>query len=67
MGLEPSEAIALEDSPNGITAARAAGLFCAAVLNSLTRQLNTSHANVVFDSLEGVTLDLLLEKTNHHH
>jgi len=67
LGLEPSEAIALEDSPNGITAARAAGLFCAAVLNSLTRQLNTSHANVVFDSLEGVTLDLLLEKTNHHH
>jgi HAD superfamily hydrolase (TIGR01509 family) len=62
LNIKSSEAIALEDSPNGITAAREAGLFCIAVLNPLTRHLNTSHANVVFDSLEGVTLELLLEK-----
>jgi HAD superfamily hydrolase (TIGR01509 family) len=66
LDLDPSEAIALEDSPNGITAALRAGMFCVAVLNPITRQLNTSHASVVFNSLEGVTLDLLLEKTDHH-
>ncbi len=67
LGLEPQEAIALEDSPNGITAAREAGIFCAAVLNPITRQLNTSHASVVFESLEGVTLDFLLEKADHRN
>lgn len=63
--LKTSEAIALEDSPNGIKAARDAGLFCVAVLNPLTRQMNTSHANLVIESLAGVSLDILLEKADH--
>ncbi len=33
----PTEAIALEDSPNGVAAAHAAGLYCIAVANGLTR------------------------------
>src|SRR5882724_3207634 len=40
LGVEPQEAIALEDSPNGILAAKRAGLFCVAVPNPLTRQLS---------------------------
>ena len=63
--IKPWEAIAFEDSPNGITSAREAGIFCVAVLNSLTRHLNTAHASLVLDSLDGVTLDFLLEKTDH--
>src|SRR5919204_765718 len=31
LGLESTEAIAFEDSPNGVTAAKAAGLYCVAV------------------------------------
>jgi len=65
LDIEPWEAIAFEDSPNGITSAREAGIFCVAVLNSLTRHLNTAHASLVLDSLEGVTLDYLLDKVDH--
>lgn len=63
--LNPSQAIAFEDSPNGIQAAKAAGLFCIAVLNPLTRQLDTDHADLVIDSLDGVSLDEVIEKANH--
>ena len=62
--LKPSEAMAFEDSPNGIKAARKAGLFCIAVLNPLTRQLDTDHADLVIDSLASVSLDELIEKAN---
>ena len=65
LGLKPSEAIAFEDSPNGIKAAKAAGLFCVAVLNPITRQLDTDHADLVIDSLAEISLDKLIEKTNH--
>jgi hypothetical protein len=37
LGLRADEAIALEDSPNGVAAARAAGLYCLAVPNEITR------------------------------
>jgi HAD superfamily hydrolase (TIGR01509 family) len=37
LGLAPEQAVALEDSPNGIAAAKAAGLACIAVPNAVTR------------------------------
>jgi HAD superfamily hydrolase (TIGR01509 family) len=37
LGLDATEAIALEDSPNGIAAARGAGVYCIAVPNDITR------------------------------
>jgi HAD superfamily hydrolase (TIGR01509 family) len=37
LGLPADEAIALEDSPNGIAAAQAAGLYCIAVPSEITR------------------------------
>jgi HAD superfamily hydrolase (TIGR01509 family) len=36
LGVDPADPLAVEDSPNGITAAKAAGLFCVAVLNPMT-------------------------------
>ncbi len=39
LDVSPAEALALEDSPNGILAAKAAGMYCVAVPNSLTSQL----------------------------
>ncbi|AIE86106.1 HAD family hydrolase [Fimbriimonas ginsengisoli] len=55
-GVQPSEAIALEDSPNGIRAAKAAGVFVVAVPNPITGQLDLSHADARLDTLGGVTL-----------
>jgi len=37
--LEPENVLVLEDSPNGVLAAKRAGLFCIAVPNQLTGQL----------------------------
>ncbi len=39
LGLQPHEAIALEDAPNGLHAAQRAGLFAVAVPNALSGQL----------------------------
>lgn len=49
--VEPTHAIAIEDSPNGIAAARAAGMRVVAVPNLVTAQLDVSAADVVLDSL----------------
>jgi len=51
-------AVAFEDSPNGVTAAKAAGLVCIAVPNALTRgQPGLEEADRVLESLEHVDLD----------
>ena len=60
LGVAPSEAIAFEDSPNGIAAAKAAGLYCIAVPNSVTRALDLSQADMVVASLAEWTLPDLL-------
>jgi HAD superfamily hydrolase (TIGR01509 family) len=60
LGLEPSEAVALEDSPNGVRAARAAGIFCVAVPNPTTASLGLEEADLVLDSLESMPLSELL-------
>jgi HAD superfamily hydrolase (TIGR01509 family) len=58
--LQPHQVIALEDSPNGITAAKRAGLFCVAVPNPLTRQLSLAHADLRINSLADFPLPQLL-------
>jgi len=62
LGVRPEGAVALEDSPNGITAAQAAGIFCVVVPNPLTRQLCTDRADLRLDSLAELPLaELLLQ------
>jgi HAD superfamily hydrolase (TIGR01509 family) len=51
IGVAPEEAIAFEDSPNGVRAARAAGIFCVAVPNDVTRDLGLDEADLVLGSL----------------
>ena len=66
--LSASEAIALEDSPNGITAAKRAGLFCVAVPNILTRRLPLEHADLRLESLASMPLsELIRQVSNHRH
>jgi HAD superfamily hydrolase (TIGR01509 family) len=47
----PAEAIAVEDSANGVQAAQAAGLRCVAIINSYTRDQDLSGAVAVLDDL----------------
>ncbi|HEV2756658.1 MAG TPA: HAD-IA family hydrolase [Actinomycetota bacterium] len=60
LGLEPHEAIAFEDSTNGIRAAKAAGIFCVAVPNPVTSGLDLSEADVLLGSFEETSLDEVL-------
>ena len=56
LGVAASEAFALEDSPNGVKSAKAAGLYCVAVPNPVTGMLDLSEADLVLPSLEALTL-----------
>ena len=51
LGMQPHEAFAIEDSPNGVTAAKAAGMRCVVVPNPLTAQMSIGHADLRLDSL----------------
>lgn len=54
LGLAASEAIAFEDSPNGVRAAKAAGLRCVAVPNGVTAALGLHDADLVLPSLDAL-------------
>ncbi|GHO46382.1 HAD family hydrolase [Ktedonospora formicarum] len=56
LGVEPHEAIALEDSLNGMRAALAAGIFCVAVPNPLTSHFDFSEASLRLTSLTELSL-----------
>ena len=62
LGVSGAEAVALENSPNGIRAAKAAGMYCVAVPNHLTRQLALDEADLRLESLAEMPLEMLLEK-----
>lgn len=62
LDVAPNEAIAFEDSPTGVTAARAAGIFCVAVPNPITQHLPLDHADHVMESLAQEPLDRLLHR-----
>jgi len=57
LGINPDEAIALEDSINGVKAAKAAGIFCVAVPNRITKNVHIDQADLVLDSLLGISLE----------
>ncbi|MCP4610322.1 MAG: HAD family phosphatase [Planctomycetes bacterium] len=60
IGIEPSNCVVIEDTPNGVQAAKAAGAKCIAVTNSIgTTKL--SQADLVCDSLEDIKLDMIQE------
>ena len=62
LGVEASEAVAIEDSPNGVAAAKAAGIVCVAVPNSVTAGLDLSRADLVVESLSELPLEQLLQR-----
>lgn len=62
LGVLAAEAVAIEDSSNGIAAAKSAGLRCVVVPNSITAGLDLSLADLRLTSLAEMTLPELLER-----
>ena len=62
MGVSPQRALAFEDSPHGITAAQAAGIYCVAVPNEVTRHFPLGHADLRLDSMADISLRELLHQ-----
>ncbi len=57
LGVAPADALAVEDSGNGVAAAKAAGLRCVAVPHDLTRDHDLSPADLVVPSLAELPLE----------
>jgi HAD superfamily hydrolase (TIGR01509 family) len=60
VGVNADEALVFEDSPNGVRAARAAGIFVVLIPNPITILLNPDGANLTLDSLAQISLDEML-------
>jgi HAD superfamily hydrolase (TIGR01509 family) len=58
--VDVTEALALEDSPKGIAAAKAAGMRCIAVPRGITAGLDVSEADAVVSSLAEISLARLI-------
>ncbi|UCD49360.1 MAG: HAD family phosphatase [Phycisphaerales bacterium] len=58
MGLDPARCVVIEDAPNGVQAAKAAGTKCIGVTNT-TPAKGLSQADLICDSLEPITLQTL--------
>ena len=56
----PKEALAIEDSPIGILAAKSAGIKCLAFPNNLTKNLDLQAADMILENLESIKLKTLL-------
>ncbi|MCM3389166.1 HAD family hydrolase [Ureibacillus chungkukjangi] len=61
LGVEASEAIAIEDSPNGARAAVAAGIPTVVIKNDITNQLPFSEGHHTIESLTNYDLEKLAE------
>ncbi len=57
----PERAIAIEDSANGLTAAKRAGMFCVAVPNRMTQDMDLSQADIQLEALTDMSLGKLVE------
>jgi HAD superfamily hydrolase (TIGR01509 family) len=62
LGVSAAEAVVFEDSPNGVRAAKAAGIFVVAVPNTVTRDYGLGEADLVVDSLAELPPDELLAR-----
>ncbi|MCH7944903.1 MAG: HAD-IA family hydrolase [Armatimonadetes bacterium] len=61
LGIEPDEAVALEDSANGIKAAKDAGLYCIVVPNRITSNFDLGLADHRVESLAELDLRAICE------
>ena len=59
LDIEPANCVVIEDAPNGVQAAKAAGAKCIAVTNS-AEIAKLQQADLVCDSLEQINLDTII-------
>jgi HAD superfamily hydrolase (TIGR01509 family) len=62
LGADPARTVVLEDSRNGVLAAKAAGCFAVAIPTTLTRRLDLSEADLILSSMEELSLAALSER-----
>ena len=62
VGSGPASAFAIEDSFNGVTSAKRAGLLCVAVPNGMTRDMDFDQADVRLGSLAEMPFEALLDR-----
>ena len=62
LGIAPAQCVVIEDSANGVKAAKRAGMYCVVVPNSMTMDMAVDHADVRLESLAEVALPDLLER-----
>ncbi len=55
-GSDPENCLVIEDSGNGVTAAKSAGMFCIGYENSGTGKQNLAHADVLVKNLNEIDL-----------
>lgn len=60
LGAKPEEAIAIEDSPNGLKAALAAGMHCVVVPNAITKHLEFEQSSYRLGCLTELEFEYLL-------
>jgi HAD superfamily hydrolase (TIGR01509 family) len=62
LGVAAEEAVVFEDSPNGVAAGKAAGIFVVGVPNEVTRAVGLDDADLVVDSLAALPPGELLQR-----
>jgi HAD superfamily hydrolase (TIGR01509 family) len=62
LDVRAAEAVVFEDSPNGVRAAKAAGIFTVAIPNTVTRDYGLDEADLVLHSLADLPPDELLAR-----
>ena len=58
LGVKPNECIVFEDSIIGVKAAKAAGMYCIALVNTYTKD-NLKEADILVNNYNEITLDVL--------
>lgn len=60
-GVTPNQCLVIEDSKNGVTAAKAAGMACIGHQNPNSGKQNITHADIVVQSMSDISLTLIDE------
>lgn len=66
LGVKPEECLVIEDSQNGVLAARDAGMACLGFLNKNSGEQDLSAADYLFEDFSSVEEDFVRMVHNHH-